>query len=79
MKASLALAAIAFAFLLLVSVGTYLSSGLGPGGLPRTLWLPYGLGAVLTILVGSGLFALSFYSSRAGYDDIDRPEDDSDG
>lgn len=79
MKASIALAIGAFGLLLLVSVGAYMASGLGSDGLPRTLWLPYGLGAVLTILVGSGLFALTFYSSRAGYDDIDRPEDDSDG
>ncbi|MEM1150840.1 MAG: hypothetical protein AAGI03_09805 [Pseudomonadota bacterium] len=77
MKASILLAAGAFALLLVASVGAYMASGLGSSGLPLRLWLPYGLGAVLTILVGSGLFALLFHSARAGYDDIDRPEDDS--
>ncbi|MEL6662200.1 MAG: hypothetical protein AAFR33_04280 [Pseudomonadota bacterium] len=79
MKASIALAVGAFALLAFAAVGSFMASGVGEGGLPRALWIPYGLGAVLTILVGGGLFALSFHSSRAGYDDIDRPEDGPDG
>ena len=79
MKASIALAVGAIVLLVITAVGAYMASGLAFGGLPLSLWLPYGLGALLTILVGSGLVALTFYSSRAGYDDIDRPEDGPDG
>jgi len=79
MKASIALAVGAFALLVFAAVGSYMASGIGSGGLPAALWLPYGIGAFLTILIGAGLFALTFHSARAGYDDIDRPEDGPDG
>ncbi len=36
-------------------------------------WVALVLGFVLTVGLGAGLMALSFYSSRAGYDD---PDDD---
>lgn len=61
--------------LILAIVASYLASGISSGGLPASLWLAYGVGAFLSIVVGSGLFALTFYSARHGYDDIDRPED----
>ena len=41
----------------------------GPG------WAAYIVGAALTIALSGGLFFLSFYSSRSGHDDIDRPDD----
>ena len=44
---------------------------------PLTGWLALGAGTFLTILVGSGLFALLFFSARHGYDDIDRSDDES--
>jgi hypothetical protein len=31
-------------------------------------------GVVMSLLVGGGLMALAFYSSRKGYDDIDRSD-----
>ncbi|MEM1106908.1 MAG: hypothetical protein AAGH87_11015 [Pseudomonadota bacterium] len=62
-----------------IAIGAYRASGLASTGLPPTLWLAYGVGAVATITVGSGLFWLTFHSARAGYDDIDRPEDGPDG
>ena len=37
------------------------------------------LGVVFTALLGAGLMALSFYSSRAGYDDAVRGATDADG
>ena len=37
-------------------------------------YIAMGLAAVLTIVVGGGLMWLAFYSSRKGYDEIDRPE-----
>jgi hypothetical protein len=36
---------------------------------PAWAWLSVGLGVFLTILVGGGLMALIFYSSRKGYDE----------
>ncbi|MEM9739103.1 MAG: hypothetical protein AAF829_04480 [Pseudomonadota bacterium] len=79
MKASLALAIGAVALLLFAAIGAFLASGISSGGLPMSLWVAYGVGAFLTIIVGSSLFALTFYSARAGYDEIDRPEDGPDG
>ena len=35
-------------------------------------YIAMGLTASLTIIVGGGLMWLAFYSSRKGYDDIDR-------
>jgi hypothetical protein len=35
-------------------------------------WIALALGSVLTLAVGGGLMALVFYSSRKGYDDVDR-------
>ena len=36
---------------------------------PAWGWLMMGLGIFFTLLVGGGLMALVFYSSRAGYDE----------
>ena len=35
-------------------------------------WIAIGLGSVLSLVVGGGLMALVFYSSRKGFDDVDR-------
>ncbi len=44
--------------------------------LPAELWLALIGGVVFSILIGGGLMALLFYSSRAGYDDrAHRPGD----
>ena len=37
--------------------------------MPAGLYVAMGLGIVFSILVGSGLMALVFYSSRHGYDE----------
>ena len=38
-------------------------------------WIVIGLGAVVSIMLGGGLMALSFYSARRGFDDrIDHPD-----
>jgi hypothetical protein len=46
---------------------------------PAWAWWSMGLGAGLTFLVGAGLMALVFYSSRKGYDEpphrFDPPDD----
>lgn len=35
-------------------------------------WIALGLGSFFSLIVGGGLMALVFFSSRHGYDDIDR-------
>ena len=35
-------------------------------------YVALGIAAVFTVLIGGGLMGLAFYSSRRGYDDIDR-------
>lgn len=77
MRLAIVLAVLAGVLLILAVVASYLASGISTGGLPPSLWLAYGVGAFLSIVVGSGLFALTFYSARHGYDDIDRPEDNA--
>ena len=47
----------------------------GAGGLSGHGWAAYIIGAVLTVGLSGGLFFLTFYSSRSGHDDIDRPDD----
>ena len=46
---------------------------------PAWAWLAMGFGAFVSVLVGGGLMALIFYSSRHGYDEpprnIEPPED----
>jgi hypothetical protein len=45
---------------------------------PAWAWISVGFGAFISILVGGGLMALIFYSSRKGYDEpahkIEPPE-----
>ena len=46
---------------------------------PAWAWWSMGLGAVLSFVVGGGLMALIFYSSRKGYDEPPQnPDKDSD-
>ena len=46
--------------------------------MPAWAWISIAFGTLLSILVGGGLMALIFYSSRKGYDEpphkIDPPE-----
>lgn len=65
--AVIALAAVAAASIWVSTVLAGDVSGLG--------WLAYGLGAGLSLAVGGGLFFLTFYSARHGYDDLDRDSD----
>ena len=37
-------------------------------------WIAYGLGCAASVGLASGLFYLTFKSSRDGYDDIQRPD-----
>lgn len=51
---------------------TYFWEGLG-ASVTGHGWFAYILGGVLTFGLSAGLFALSFYSSRHGHDDLDPP------
>jgi hypothetical protein len=44
----------------------------GDVAMPAWGWLMLGLGIFFTLLVGGGLMALVFYSSRAGFDEATR-------
>ena len=44
----------------------------GDTGITLHGWLALGVALVGTTLVGGGLMWLAFYSSRSGWDDIDR-------
>ena len=39
-------------------------------------WIALSLGTFFSLIVGCGLITLVFYSSRHGYDDLDRPSDE---
>jgi hypothetical protein len=63
---------------LIITIGGVIAIRTMVGGdVPLGGWVAYGFGAGFSILVSAGLFFLLFYSARSGYDDIDRPEDDS--
>lgn len=62
------------AVVLVLAVTPYFWVG-GAYGLTGHGWAAYILGAVLTVGLSGGLFFLTFYSSRSGHDDIDRPDD----
>ena len=52
-----------------VFVGQYGWVLAGDVAMPAWGWLMLGLGIFVTLLVGFGLMALVFYSSRAGFDE----------
>lgn len=67
--------------LVFLAAASYFAYGLwtsvGPAELPTGLYVALGLGTLFSLLVGCGLMALVFYSSRAGYDDAASHNDNS--
>jgi TRAP-type C4-dicarboxylate transport system permease small subunit len=61
-----------------VWVGYYGWESAGNVVMPAWGWVMMGLGIFFTLLVGVGLMALVFYSSRAGYDETPEVEADAD-
>ena len=53
----------------------YFGWTLEPGAMPLSLVLPMILGIVFSLVVGIGLMALVFYSSRKGYDEPSKEVD----
>jgi hypothetical protein len=60
-----------------IFVGHYGWVSAGDVTMPPWGWLMMGLGIFFTILVGGGLMALVFYSSRAGFDETPEIEPNS--
>jgi hypothetical protein len=52
-----------------IFVGHYGWVSAGDVAMPAWGWLMMGFGIFFTVLVGGGLMALIFYSSRAGFDE----------
>ena len=68
--ASYALIAVLFALLIFAAVVAYLGWQSAPGTeVPAVGYATMALGVVLSVVVGAGLMALVFYSSRSGYDE----------
>lgn len=65
------IAAVAALLIILAAALAYAYLGLtAPGDpMPEQGWIALTLGVVVSLIVGIGLMALVFYSSRRGYDD----------
>jgi FtsH-binding integral membrane protein len=63
--------AIAAMLVILAGAAAYAYLGLRAPGEPMPIqgWIALGLGVVFSLIVGIGLMALLFYSSRRGYDE----------
>jgi hypothetical protein len=57
-----------------IFVGHYGWVSAGDISMPAWGWLMMSSGVLFTVLVGGGLMALIFYSSRAGYDETPKLE-----
>jgi hypothetical protein len=56
--------------LLALLIGTWAwAASAWTSDIPMSDWVALGFGGVFTLVVGCGLIALMFYSSRRGYDD----------
>jgi hypothetical protein len=66
-----AIVLIAFLGIMLLGVGLFAYEGLklGDGPVPSHFYIAMTLGIVFSLVVGVGLMALVFYSSRKGYDE----------
>jgi hypothetical protein len=85
MKKTSVLGTVAIVVVLLVilaAAGWYASNAWtsieGPP-MPTTGYVAMALGVVFSLIIGCGLMALLFYSSRHGYDEPSRSDDDPSG
>ncbi len=60
-----------------LTMSTYMAYS-GLGDMPAAGWIAMIAGIVFSLIVGVGLMALVFYSSRRGYDEPPNIEDKSD-
>ncbi len=76
MRAGLTLSILAALLAASAAVAYWVWQELGDVEISGHGWLALSLGAVATFLVGAGLMALVFFSSRRGYDErANRPDD----
>ena len=72
--AEIALLTILTAILLLTGAGAVVTWGATTGvEIGKHGWIALGLGTFFSLLVGCGLMALMFFSSRSGHDDMADP------
>ena len=76
MKTFLTIAVLLGFLVLSTAFGYWVWTELGEVEMSYHGWIALTLGTVFTFLVGAGLMALVFFSSRRGYDDrANRPDD----
>jgi peptidoglycan/LPS O-acetylase OafA/YrhL len=61
--------------LLVLLAGSLLFAYSGPGDMPLAGWSALVAGVTLSLIIGIGLMALLFYSSRQGYDEPPKLDD----
>jgi hypothetical protein len=62
--------ALSVVFLLALLIGVWAwAFSAWTSDIPMSNWVAFGFGGLFTLVVGSGLIGLMFYSSRRGYDD----------
>ena len=61
--------AVLSSLLVATSVVAYLGWTLGDANVPKSGYIAMGFGVVFSLVIGIGLMALLFYSSRKGYDE----------
>jgi hypothetical protein len=71
--AVIATLAIAAAAAVAIAIGRFWDA-LGAAEISLAGWLAMGFGVVVTLALGVGLMALMFFSSRHGYDDVERQD-----
>jgi hypothetical protein len=78
MRTAGTIATLTILLVLLIGAGLFAYAGLPESGeqLPSDYYTSIALGALAAILVGVGLMWLVFYSSRRGYDEPPRLQDD---
>jgi hypothetical protein len=78
MRTARTIAILAILMVLLIGAGLFAYAGLPEAGeqLPSDYYTSLVVGALAAILVGVGLMSLVFYSSRRGYDEPPRLQDD---
>ncbi|MAK62596.1 MAG: hypothetical protein CMK09_16620 [Ponticaulis sp.] len=78
LKRGLILVGTGFGFVLAALAVIQFSGVIPPVEMSGHGWFAFLLGAGLCIILSVGLFALAFFSNRAGYDEISDPSTQSD-
>jgi hypothetical protein len=74
---TIAVLAVLIVILALALLYAYAGLALPGAAIPKVGWIALALGTLFSLVVGIGLMALVFYSSRRGYDEPPHLENDS--